>query len=124
MLMKKPTILSTHLFLLLLVASLKASSQTASITGIVYENNYAKVPFKTAEGAISVFLPDDMAAGDHITGTVIVEPTGKNDKEKNLNRLRDIDVRIGNTLIDLKKILSGPSIASNHTSHFVLDNNW
>lgn len=40
---------------------------------------------KTPKGTIKANLPDDMAAGDTISGTVIAEPSGKNDKEKQQN---------------------------------------
>ena len=38
--------------------------------------------FTTPQGVIKVNLPDDMAAGDTISGTVTAEPTGKNDAER------------------------------------------
>src|SRR5947207_6115089 len=37
--------------------------------------------FTTPQGVIKVNLPDDMAAGDTISGTVTEEPNGKNDAE-------------------------------------------
>ena len=64
-------------------------AQSATVTGVVYENNQSKVSFKTPNGKITIYLPDDMAAGDVITGRVIDEPSGKNEKEqiKNLKSL-------------------------------------
>jgi CHAT domain-containing protein/tetratricopeptide (TPR) repeat protein len=41
--------------------------------------------FTTPQGSIKVNLPDDMAAGDTISGTVATEPTGKNEKERAQN---------------------------------------
>lgn len=45
----------------------------------------ATVVFPLAEGSIRVFLPDDMAAGDTISGTVIAEPKGTTEAERNRN---------------------------------------
>jgi hypothetical protein len=41
--------------------------------------------FDTPQGKIRVNLPDDMAAGDTISGTVETEPQGKNDAERAQN---------------------------------------
>lgn len=41
--------------------------------------------FDTAQGKIRVYLPDDMAAGDTISGTVIAEPKGGTDEERRRN---------------------------------------
>ena len=41
--------------------------------------------FTTPQGVIKVNLPDDMAAGDTISGTVTAEPTGKNEAERAQN---------------------------------------
>ena len=41
--------------------------------------------FTTPQGVIKVNLPDDMAAGDTISGTVTEEPNGKNDAERAQN---------------------------------------
>jgi hypothetical protein len=38
--------------------------------------------FATPSGTVQVRLPDDMAAGDSISGTVITEPTGTTEKER------------------------------------------
>ncbi len=40
---------------------------------------------QTARGTIKVYLPADMAEGDTISGTVIAEPSGKTEKEKERN---------------------------------------
>lgn len=42
--------------------------------------------FATPRGKIRVNLPDDMAAGDTLSGTVIAEPQGKDDKERAANK--------------------------------------
>jgi len=42
--------------------------------------------FTTPRGKVRVNLPDDMAAGDTLSGTVIAEALGKNDKERAANQ--------------------------------------
>jgi len=84
----------TVLCLFLLVPALITRAQKVSVSGTVYENGRVKKKFLTPEGSISIILPDDMRSGDQITGTVIYEPAGRNEKEKNKNR----DVLISNTL--------------------------
>jgi cell division septation protein DedD len=42
--------------------------------------------FKTPEGDITIFLPDGLASGDTISGTVALEPTGHDEYDKNRNR--------------------------------------
>lgn len=48
------------------------------------EGLYVKT-FATPEGRITVYLPDDMAAGDTISGTVVAEPKGATDDERSKN---------------------------------------
>lgn len=42
--------------------------------------------FTTPQGTIKVHLPDDMAAGDSISGTVVADPAGQNESEKAQNQ--------------------------------------
>lgn len=42
--------------------------------------------FTTPQGLIRVNLPDDMAAGDTVSGSIYAEPTGKNETERAKNR--------------------------------------
>jgi len=74
--------------------------------------------FDTPQGKISVNLPDDMAAGDTISGTVVAEPSGVNAEEhrKNSDELNGYvveleveDKEIGETKISEGK-LKGVSI--------------
>jgi len=62
----------------------------------------------TPQGKIKVNLPDDMAAGDTITGTVEVEPNGKNDAERTQNEgeLNGYVIEVGGqkTKVSEKKI--------------------
>jgi len=52
--------------------------------------------FETPEGKIKVNLPDDMAAGDTISGTVIAEPAGTTleEKERNSDELNGYVVEV------------------------------
>lgn len=59
--------------------SVKTFAQTAIIKGVVVEE------FQVKEGKIKVFLPDDARVGVKISGTVMTEATGRNEKEKNRN---------------------------------------
>jgi len=43
------------------------------------------ITFETPEGEIKIYLPDDMAAGDTISGTVVAEPSGTNEEERREN---------------------------------------
>lgn len=53
-----------------------------------YENSSAKISFDVPEGKILVRLPDEIAAGETISGTVTLEPGGENKESKNSNLLR------------------------------------
>lgn len=55
-----------------------------------------QVGFAVPQGKLTVYLPDDMRAGDTISGTVLAEPTGKSDAE----RAKNADVLEG-TVIDV-----------------------
>src|SRR5580765_9046320 len=41
--------------------------------------------FTTPQGVIKVNLPNDMAAGDTVSGSIYAEPTGKNETERRQN---------------------------------------
>jgi hypothetical protein len=72
--------------------------ETATYNGI---NNYT---FLTPNGKVEVNLPDDMAAGDTITGTVSLNPSGKTKEEiaKNESELKKLLIELpGNGLISL-----------------------
>ena len=42
-------------------------------------------PLSVPQGTLRVYLPDDMAAGDTISGTVVAEPAGRTEAERNAN---------------------------------------
>lgn len=64
-----------------------AAAQNA--TGYRVDSNSADglyvTSFTTPQGQIKVNLPDDMAAGDTISGTVVAQPTGKDETERAQN---------------------------------------
>lgn len=53
--------------------------------GVERGNGLATVVFPLEAGDIRIFLPDDLSAGDTITGTVVAEPKGATDAERNRN---------------------------------------
>lgn len=52
-------------------------------------------PFETLHGKITVYLPDDIRAGDTISGTVMMSPTGATDADSASSR-----ARLGGFVID------------------------
>ncbi len=67
------------------------SSATASLSGTATANvetasGLHAVHFDTLQGTVTVNLPDDLSAGDSISGTVIAEGKGKTDQEKTANQ--------------------------------------
>lgn len=59
--------------------------QKGIICGVVYENDQAITTFSLPQGQIMVYLPDDIRAGDRISGTVTALPYGKDDIERKKN---------------------------------------
>lgn len=55
------------------------------------------IAFDVPQGGVKVNLPDDMGAGDTISGTVIVKPVGRTEEEqrRNANKLNRYLVEIG-----------------------------
>ncbi|HWR33463.1 MAG TPA: hypothetical protein VN451_08060 [Chitinophagaceae bacterium] len=84
--MRKSIIFSAGLTLFLLVpASIIWAQITKTLKGTVrYESGMSKTTFETPNGAVVINLPQSMS-GATITGTVIAEPAGKTEKEKNRN---------------------------------------
>ena len=72
------------------------SQPTATTSNILTSGGMHKVTFGSAAGTITVYLPDDMAAGDTISGTVIAEPRGSTDVERSKNQ-----DTLNGTVIDL-----------------------
>lgn len=61
------------------------TTQTEDSSALETVNGVTTAEFVTKEGRIRVYLPEDMASGDRISGTVTTLPAGKNEKEKNKN---------------------------------------
>lgn len=70
------------LFLLSAQAVFAQQSKPASVTT---SDGLQVLVFDLVQGKIKINLPDDMAAGDTISGTVTTEPYGRDDSEKTKN---------------------------------------
>jgi hypothetical protein len=83
--------LLTVLTLFLLVPASITWAQTIST-----HKGLTTAVFSTSQGKITVYLPDDIRAGDTITGTMMAEPTGKNAKqlEKSLAEIKNMQLRL------------------------------
>ncbi len=83
--MKKNHLFSTVFFLFLLTAASITRAQTVSS-----QKGLTTAVFNLQQGKIKIYLPDDIRPGDVISGTVVAEPEGKNEKqiEKNLAALK------------------------------------
>ena len=95
--MRKSNFFSTVLFLFLLVPASITRAQT-----ITSQKGLTTAIFPTQHGNVKVYLPDDIRPGDIISGTVMLEPLGKNAKqiEKNLSELVKYTVNAdGNKII-------------------------
>lgn len=75
------------------------TSQTKTANGL------SMVTFPTINGQVIVNLPDDMRAGDTISGTVVEEPKGNTPAEKEKNRavLEGLVIDIGGAVITSKE---------------------
>lgn len=65
--------------LALLVFAQAPEFSQATLSGVVVTDFY------TPQGLVRIYLPDDMAAGDTVSGTVYVEPMGSNEEERDAN---------------------------------------
>ncbi len=68
--------------------------ETTTANGLIRTNLF------TPRGRVSVFLPDDMAAGDIISGTVTAEPAGNTPQERQKN-LEELTAEITNDLMKM-----------------------
>jgi len=50
------------------------------------KNGLRTTQFETYKGDIILYTPGDLFAGDVISGTVVTQPIGKNEKQVNRNR--------------------------------------
>ena len=72
-------------FFLTLLTQLILAQKPSSQAQTKSDSGASTTTFDTAPGKIRVILPDDLAAGDAISGTVIAEPSGQTEKEKERN---------------------------------------
>ncbi len=70
--------------------------QQKTDANVTQENGLTKISIKVKEGEIKIDLPDDMMAGDTISGTVTAVPNGKDEseKKKNTEKLNNNSVEI------------------------------
>jgi len=64
----------------------QGAATTAEQGKLQSANGLRTAEFTLPQGKISVYLPEDIRAGDTITGTVVAEPSGANDAQKTANR--------------------------------------
>ena len=62
---------------------LAAAAQPAAL--VQSQRGLHTVSFNTLQGTVRVLLPDDMAPGEKISGTVAIEPAGASDAERTAN---------------------------------------
>ncbi len=133
---KQNYIISFVILLLFSFVTITLISEDASAEGKIpvttkTDGGLHTVTFDTPEGTIKIHLPDDMAAGDTISGTVVAEPSGSTDADrlKNSDELNgyvvDIEVQkkeIGETSVkegQLKEI-SIPRDLSRETTKIII----
>lgn len=78
--MRMNRLLSVLFLFLLLPASITRAQTVSSQKGLT------TVEFNLPQGKVRVFLPDDIRPGENISGTIIVEPIGRNAKQIESNR--------------------------------------
>ncbi len=77
-----------------------ASTQSDVTVETTTANGLIRTNLFTPSGRVSVFLPDDMAAGDIISGTVTAEPAGNTTQERQKN-LEELTTEITNDLMKM-----------------------
>ena len=93
--------------LILLIFSCTSLLNAQKISNVISDskNGLRTTTFKTEKGDIKVYLPTNVYAGDVISGTVIVEPKGKNEKQitKNKNILNGYVIELAGKETPVKK---------------------
>ena len=76
-------------------------TQTVFAQSISSQKGLTTAVFNLPQGLIKLYLPDDIRPGDIISGTVLAEPNGTTDKEKNRNSqsLQKYKVKLGDIII-------------------------
>ncbi|MGH9970531.1 MAG: hypothetical protein ACREBG_22445 [Pyrinomonadaceae bacterium] len=80
----------------------RVAQSSEATTSVAAANGLQTVTFDTLYARVIVHLPDDMAAGDTISGTVFAEPKGSTPEEraKSLGLLKGLVVEIGDKPIE------------------------
>lgn len=89
--MKKNQFLSVMLSLFLLIPAAISRAQAVSS-----QKGLTTAVFNLQQGNIKVYLPDDIRPGDIISGRIMAEPSGKNEKQtrRNLTELKSYRINI------------------------------
>ena len=103
--MKIITSFFLSMFFISLLSSNPVSSQQQPDVIKEDNNGLTTVKFDSDQGAINVYVPSNLYAGDVISGTVIAEPKGKNEKklEKNKNILKGYVVELEDSQTPVEK---------------------
>ena len=80
-----------------LAATQPVDGATAAEAGVVTADGLQKASLDTTHGKVTVILPDDMRAGDTVSGTVVVEPKGNTETERKNNaaKLSELKLTLG-----------------------------
>lgn len=102
--MLKNPLLPAVLSLFLLVPASITWAQT-----VTSQKGLTTAVFTLQQGKIIVYLPDDIRPGDHISGRVVAEPFGKNEKqtEKNRSGLKSYFLNLYKQAIPVENSLNG-----------------
>lgn len=75
----------------------------ASVSRIT-EDSLHTILFKTSAGEITVYLPEDMAGGEQVSGRITLLPSGKTQgkQDKNLEQLREYSLEIAGQKPDME----------------------
>jgi hypothetical protein len=88
-------------------ASTSTRPNGAAKASVVTANGLHRIAFDTLQGQVIISLPDDVRAGDTISGTVVTKPKGNTDDERNANapKLSELKLNLGSKFPQDKKEL-------------------
>jgi hypothetical protein len=101
---------SVILFVVLTLFLLQPASITWAQT-ISSQKGLTTAIFPTYMGKITIYLPDDIRPGEAVSGSIIIEPSGKSEKQKmeNFRVMLDAELQMEQLVIPFKKIKLVPS---------------
>lgn len=119
--MTKRTFIFPFLLASTLALSLFALSKEKVSPRVETRRGLRTAIFEESSGRISVYLPDDLCAGDAISGAVIAEPEGDNEqkRKKNMARLDGRVVEVEKQRVSVKEQGALWSIPADIASGFV-----